>query len=137
MLIVVFWASLLAGSVLILLRPLIMQFTSLTANAEYDLKIMLWINCIYIIGMGMNTTFICGLFRAGGDSKYGFILDTIVMWAIFVPLGFICAFVFKLPALIVYLIICSDEFFKLPINIVHYMKGKWIRNITRNSCELD
>lgn len=136
MLMVVFWASLLAGSILILLRPLIMQFTSLSAGAEFDLKIMLWINCIYIIGMGMNTTFICGLFRAGGDSRYGFVLDTIVMWAIFVPLGFISAFVLKLPALLVYLIICSDEFLKLPINIFHYRKGKWIRNITRSSEEL-
>ena len=133
MLQVVFVASLIAGGILVLLRPFILHYTSLTQQAAFDLKAMLWINCIYILGMGMNTTFICGLFRAGGDSRFGFILDTIAMWGIFVPLAFICAFVLHLPPLAVYTITCSDEFFKLPINLIHYKRGKWIRNITRDT----
>jgi Na+-driven multidrug efflux pump len=136
MLRVVFWAALLSGLILVLLRPLILHFTTLSSTAEYDLGIMLWINCIYILGMAMNTVYICGIFRAGGDSRYGFILDTIAMWCIFVPLGFISAFLLHLPALVVYTIICSDEFFKLPVNIRHYRKGTWIRNITRSEAEL-
>lgn len=133
MLRVVFWASLAAGGILLLLRPFIISYAKLTPQAAYDLKIMLWINCIYILGMGMNTTFICGLFRAGGDSRYGFILDTIAMWGIFVPLAFLAAFLFHLPPLLVYTLTCADEFFKLPINVVHYCKGKWISDITRES----
>lgn len=136
MLRVVFWAALLSGLILVLLRPLILHFTTLSSTAEYDLGIMLWINCIYILGMAMNTVYICGIFRAGGDSRYGFILDTIAMWCIFVPLGFISAFLLHLPALVVYTITCSDEFFKLPINMLHYRKGTWIRNITRSEAEL-
>lgn len=58
------------------------------------------------------------------------------MWCIFVPLGFISAFLLHLPALVVYTITCSDEFFKLPINMLHYRKGTWIRNITRSEAEL-
>lgn len=136
MLKIVFCASLLAGAVLLLIRPLIFHFTSLTDTAKYDLTVMLWINCIYILGMGLNTTCVCGLFRAGGDSRYGFILDTTAMWALFVPAAFLCAFVFHLPALIVYTLTCSDEFFKLPINAAHYLKGKWIHNITREEADL-
>ena len=136
MLRVVFAASLLAGMLILAMRPLILHFATLSETAVDMLNIMLWINCLYILGMGMNTTFICGLFRAGGDARYGFILDTIVMWAVFVPLAFICAFVLHFPPLLVYTITCSDEFLKLPINTVHYLKGNWIRNITRSEAEL-
>ena len=136
MMLVVLAASAITGVLIMMLGPVILKMTELTQGAEHDLLIMLRINCIYVIGMGMNTAFICGLFRAGGDSKYGLVLDTITMWAVFVPLAFICAFLLKLPPLVVYTITCSDEFFKLPINTVHFLKGKWIRNITRDEDEI-
>lgn len=53
------------------------------------------------------------------------------MWFVAVPLGLISAFVFKLPPLIVYLFMCTDEFVKMPFALRHYFKGKWIRNLTR------
>ena len=136
MMLVVLAASAITGVLIMMLGPVILKMTELTQGAEHDLLIMLRINCIYVIGMGMNTAFICGLFRAGGDSKYGLVLDTITMWAVFVPLAFICAFLLKLPPLVVYTITCSDEFFKLPLNTVHFLKGKWIRNITRDEDEI-
>ena len=36
-------------------------------------------------------------FRAGGDSKFGFICDVVCMWCVAVPLGFLAAFVLRLP----------------------------------------
>ena len=62
----------------------------------------------------MNTTVICGVFRSGGDSRFGFICDTIDMWVFSVPLGFISAFVLKLPPMWVYFLLCLDEFVKMP-----------------------
>ena len=59
------------------------------------------------------------------------VLDIICMWFVAVPLGLISAFVFKLPPLIVYLFMCTDEFVKMPFALRHYFKGKWIRNLTR------
>ena len=44
------------------------------------------------------------MFRAGGDSKFGFILDVICMWVVMVPLGLLSAFVLKLPPMWVYFI---------------------------------
>lgn len=136
MLFVVLAASAATGFLIVFLGPVMLIFTQLTSGAESYVHDMLWINCVYIIGMGMNTTYICGLFRAGGDSRYGFVLDTITMWCIFVPLTFISAFVLHLPPIAVYTLTCSDEFFKLPVNITHYLKGKWIRNITREEMDI-
>ncbi|MDO4284281.1 MAG: MATE family efflux transporter [Eubacteriales bacterium] len=133
---IVVWSSLAAGLVLIAIRPLIFSFTSLSETAYGYLSVMLYVNCPYILGMGLNTVMIAGLFRAGGDARFGLILDTIAMWVVFVPLAFLCGFVFKLPPLLVYIIICSDEFFKLPFNFFHYKKRNWVKNITREDAEL-
>ncbi len=84
-----------------------------------------------IMGAAVNTTLIAGVFRAGGDSRFGLICDVIDMWVYAVPLGFLAAFVFKLPVLWVYFLLCTDEFVKWPWVIRHYRSGKWLKNITR------
>ena len=85
--------------------------------------------------MSLNTMLICGIFRAGGDVKYGLICDTVAMWGYAVPIGLICAFVLKLPEMWVYFILCLDEFVKMPVNFWHYHKRGWLRNITREQTE--
>lgn len=124
----------LVGSVLILAAsPFILSYASLTEQASGYLRIMLLINTYYIIGSAVNTTLIAGVFRAGGDSRFGVICDTIDMWVYAVPLGFISAFVLKLPVMVVYFLICTDEFVKWPWVLKHYFSGKWLKNITRDN----
>ena len=96
------------------------------------LKYMLLINTYYITGTAVNTTLIAGIFRAGGDSRFGLICDTIDMWVYAVPMGFLAAFVFKLPVLWVYFILCTDEFVKWPWVLKRYKSEKWLKNITRD-----
>jgi hypothetical protein len=85
----------------------------------------------YVMGAAVNTTLIAGVFRAGGDSRFGFICDTIDMWCYAVPLGFLAAAVLKLPPMWVYFLLCTDEFVKWPWVIRHYLSRKWLKNITR------
>ncbi|MBO4901239.1 MAG: MATE family efflux transporter [Lachnospiraceae bacterium] len=125
--------SALIGSVVIfILIPIILNFADLTPQAMHYLKYMMFINTYYIIGAAVNTTLIAGVFRAGGDSKFGMICDTIDMWCYALPLGFLAAFVFKLPVMWVYVLLCTDEFVKWPWVLKNYFSGKWIRNITRD-----
>ena len=121
------------GGVLILTAtPFVLHFADLTETAMHYLKYMLLINTYYVMGAAVNTTLIAGVFRAGGDTRFGLICDTIDMWCYAVPLGFIAAFVFKLPVLAVYFLLCTDEFVKWPWGIKHYTSGKWLQNITRD-----
>ena len=83
------------------------------------------------IEKSINSTVIAGIFCAGGDSKFGFICDTITMWIITVPLGVITAFYFKVPVIVVYFIISLDEIVKLPAVYANYKKYNWVKNITR------
>ena len=127
-------ASGLVGAViLIACMPLVLRFASasLSDTAMGYLKVMLWINTYYIMGGAVNTSLIAGIFRAGGDTRFGLICDTIDMWCYAVPLGFFAAFVLKLPVLWVYFLLCTDEFVKWPWVIAHYRSGKWAKNITR------
>lgn len=120
------------GGVLVLVAtPFVLHFANLNETAMEYLKYMLLINTYYIMGAAVNTTLIAGVFRAGGDSRFGLICDVIDMWVYAVPLGFLAAFVFKLPVLWVYFLLCTDEFVKWPWVIRHYRSGKWLKNITR------
>ena len=120
------------GLIVLGATPFVLKYATLTENAMYYLKYMLLINTYYVMGAAVNTTLIAGVFRAGGDSRFGFICDTIDMWCYAVPLGFLAAFALKLPVLWVYFLLCTDEFVKWPWVIRHYRSGKWLNNITRD-----
>lgn len=122
------------GLIVLCSMPFVLRYAqnSMTDTALHYLKYMLLINTYYIMGAAVNTSLIAGIFRAGGDSKFGFICDTIDMWCYAVPLGFFAAFVLKLPVLWVYFLLCTDEFVKWPWVIKHYRSGKWLKNITRD-----
>lgn len=119
------------GLVILALRPLMLHLFHLNTVASGYLGIMLFINSYYIIGQAMNTLTIAGIFRAGGDSRFGLLCDSIDMWLVSVPLGFLCAFVFKLPPMVVYFVLCLDEFWKIPFVIKRYRSRKWLKDITR------
>lgn len=121
------------GVVLIAAIPLVLRFASasLSDTAMGYLRVMLWINSYYIMGAAVNTSLIAGVFRAGGDTRFGLICDSIDMWCYAVPLGFLAAFVLKLPGLWVYFLLCTDEFVKWPWVLRHYRSGAWAKNITR------
>lgn len=120
------------GGILILLtRPILLQTVPLTRAASGYLAVMLFINAYYVIGKSINATAIVGVFCAGGDSRFGLVNDALVMWGFSVPLGLLCAFVFRFPAMVVYFVLCLDEFVKMPFIYRHYRRFTWLKNITR------
>ena len=123
----------LGGVIVLAVTPFVLKFASLNETAMHYLKYMLLINSYYIMGSAVNTALIAGVFRAGGDTKFGLICDTVDMWVYAVPLGFFAAFVLKLPVLWVYFLLCTDEFVKWPWVLHHYRKGEWAKNITREN----
>jgi len=118
------------GLIVILLGPLIIDVTNLADSAKIYLWQMLKINAVYILTKAYNCVFNNGILSAGGDTRFGLICDTIDMWCYSVPLGFVAAFVLRLPPMAVYLLISTDELVKLPIYYLRYRKGIWAKNIT-------
>jgi putative MATE family efflux protein len=121
----------LAGITILLMKPLVFHMVVLTETAQAYLNGMLYICAYYSIGKSMNSTNIGGIFCAGGDAKFGFWCDTIVMWGVILPLSYLCAFVWNVQPIILYIVICLDEVIKLPIALIRYRKFRWVNNITR------
>ena len=124
--------GIIGGLIVLGAMPIVLRYATLTEQAMHYLKYMMLINTYYVLGAAVNTTLIAGVFRAGGDSRFGFICDTITMWCYAVPLGFFAAFILKLPVLWVYFLLCTDEFAKWPWVLKHYRSMKWLNNITRD-----
>ena len=120
------------GVIILLAMPLILGFADLTETGHSYLRTMLFINSYYVMGAAVNTTLIAGVFRAGGDSRFGMVCDFIDMWIYAVPLGFLAAAVLKLPPMWVYFLLCTDEFVKWPWVLKRYFSKKWLKNITRD-----
>lgn len=123
-------SGIISGVLLIAFSPLIVRATGLTPQAQSYLQKMLLICSYYLAGKSVNCMTIGGIFTAGGDTKFGMICDTVTLWCVTVPLGALCAFVFKLPVMVVYFVLNLDEIIKLPAVWIHYRKYKWVKNIT-------
>lgn len=131
-------SGLISGCVLLIFSPLAMGLAEhLTDTAREYLRFMLYVCCYYMVGKSINGTVISGIFTAGGDTRFGFLCDTINLWCVIIPVGFLAAFVLQWPVTIVYLLLNLDEFTKMPAEWRHYHKYKWVRNLTNEgSAEL-
>ena len=125
--------GILSGLVILVLTPLVLKIMDLNPQALVYLKYMLYMASYYIIGNSLNSTVITGVFAAGGDTRFGMICDIITLWCFVVPLGMLAAFVLDLPVIAVAFILTLDEFVKLPAVYRHYMKYKWVVNLTKQS----
>lgn len=120
--------------IMVAIRPFILDFYAdkLTETALYYLGIMIFMTTYRLIGEGINTCLICGCFRGGGDTKYGLIMDIIMMWFVALPIMAIAAYVLKLPPIWVYFAMTLDELEKMPFIFIHFKKYTWLQNITRD-----
>ena len=126
-------AGAVGGVIVLCASPFVLAFADLTETALGYLRIMLYINSYYIMGAAVNTSMIAGIFRAGGDSRFGMVCDIVTMWCYALPVTAICAFVIQLPPMWVYFIMCTDEFVKWPAVLHKYHTRSWLRNITRDN----
>lgn len=90
--------------------------------------------CITVFALYMpirmlNTLFIVAILRSGGDTKATFLLDTTGVWLIGIPMAVLGGLVLKYPIYIVYAMILIEEFYKLVLGYLRYMKKIWLRNI--------
>ncbi|MCM1135260.1 MAG: MATE family efflux transporter [Clostridium sp.] len=124
-----------SGLFLLAISPVIQHFSALSEQAHIYLKWMLIMCSYYLVGKSVNSTTIGGIFCAGGDSRFGFLCDTVTLWAITVPLGCLAAFVLKCPVPVVYFILNLDEMVKLPAVYRHYKKYIWVKDLTKKEDE--
>lgn len=119
------------AAVVLIARPILTGGLSLDPEARDLLSMMLLVMAYFVFAQAYNTTQVVGIFRAGGDTRFGLILDVSTMWGGSILLGALAAFVFRAPPMLVYVLLLSDELLKIPFTTWRYRTKKWLRNVTR------
>ena len=76
-----------------------------------------------------NYVNIVGVLRSGGDTLYCLILDVCAVWLIGVPSVFVTGLLLKLPALIVFIALNSEEAVKGIVGFRRFKSKKWINDL--------
>ena len=79
-------------------------------------------------------TSICGIFRAGGDTRIGCIYDVGILYGFGIPLVCLAGLVWKIPFLwIVMLMFAAEDIPKSFLCIRHFLSRKWIIRLTEDT----
>ncbi len=126
--IVIIGASLLGGLLILLREPILSLYNISPAASANAMRLMLFSGLI-LWQKASNFLLFIGILRAGGDTRYALLLETLVIWLIAIPLGLLGAFVLDLPVHWVYLMISSEELIKFTIGSGRFRSGRWLNNL--------
>lgn len=124
------------GAVILIAAPIANANLALSGQAKSYLIFMFFVMSYFTVAQSWNTTMVVGIFRSGGDTRFGLIMDVSTMWGCSILLGAVAAFVFHASVPVVYVILMSDELIKVPITLKRYFSYKWLKDVTREKEEL-
>ena len=122
--------------VILICAPIANTFLVLSPEAKEYLYMMFGVMSYFVIAQAVNTTLVVGVFRSGGDTRFGLILDVSTMWGFSILLGAVAAFFLHASVPAVYILLMSDELVKLPLTLKRYRSYKWLKDVTRNNLEI-
>ena len=126
---ITFVLSVILAAMLFLLKGKIIQYFNLEEATSFYLKKTLIVFSIYFTPKMFSYMFICGILRAGGDTKFCMFVDIITIWLIGVPVAFISVLVFKLPIHLVMALVFGEEIIKSITVLRRYKSNKWLNSV--------
>ncbi|UTC62861.1 MATE family efflux transporter [Treponema sp. OMZ 787] len=96
---------------------------------ETVMKLFIILACCYPL-KAFNMCMLVGILRAGGDTRFGIICDTAVMWCVSIPLAYFLSVYTSIPAWGIYICLFSEEPFKALLGLWRIRSGKWLRSVT-------
>lgn len=100
--------------------------TEMVADAVTNLMV---IYALYLTSKNVNLMMIVGLFRGGGDTRIGLLLDIGGVWVIGVPMAVLGGLALKLPIWWVYAMVSIEELVKNVLCFWRFKSKKWINNL--------
>ncbi len=78
------WLSIITGAVgggiILIAAPIAKSCDDTLTEAQGYLYFMFFVMSYFTLCQAINTTLVVGVFRAGGDTRFGLILDVSTMW---------------------------------------------------------
>lgn len=119
-----------ASAIVFLARPIVINFynvSDVTKGYAYDI---MGVGSLVIVFLSLSSVSMMGVLRGGGDVKFVLFMDVFFMWAVAIPLGYTAGLIWKLPVLVVYLILRCDEILKSIFACIRVLRGRWVRDVT-------
>lgn len=121
---------LMGGLIFLLSGPLLSLYKVAPVTLTYARRVLIAVAASLWLRVS-NMTFFVGIFRAGGDTRFGFILDALTIWFVGVPLAYAGAFFLHLPVYWVYPLVLTEEAVKWVVALFRFGSRRWIHNVTQ------
>ncbi|MBE5756300.1 MAG: MATE family efflux transporter [Clostridiales bacterium] len=126
------------GMIMIVLRNPILSLFPIQANNPSDVDAIRKVasNCLlfYSFWVGMRNipyTLVCGIFRAGGDTKSGLLIDAVNLYGLGIPAVVVTGLLLKTPFIVIIMaMFIFEDTIKSIWCIRHFKSKKWIKQIT-------
>ena len=123
--------GLLTGVIITFVRePLLSIMPIETENARAVASSLLIIYGYWLVIRMIPYTAICGIFRAGGDTKIGCIYEILAIYVLGIPAAYICRAVGAPFVLTVFAIFFAEDTVKGTLCLYRFFSRKWIKQIT-------
>ena len=126
-------AAILLGLIVIPLRGPIVGLYQLSLRGEANVRGLLLMMALTLWLRMHNFTLFIGALRAGGDTRFGLIMELLSVWLIGVPAALIGGFILRLPVYWVYLMVISEEAVKAIVIQWRFRSRKWIHDLVNIS----
>jgi putative MATE family efflux protein len=123
--------GLVMGSIILASANLVLSLYNVSPTVIYYAHRVLTIIGLLLWLRVSNMILFIGVIRSGGDTRFGFLLDGVIIWVVGVPLAFAGAFIFHLPIYWVYLLVMSEEITKWLLGMYRFFSRKWIHNLVQ------
>ncbi|MEL7649728.1 MAG: MATE family efflux transporter [Sedimentibacter sp.] len=107
----------------------IIGYFNLTEETSISLSKTLTVFSLYFTPKMFTYMFICGILRAGGDTRFCMIVDIVTIWVIGVPVAFISVLLLKLPIHLVIAMVFGEEIIKAVTVIRRFKSNKWLNRV--------
>lgn len=114
--------------ILLLCNPVIWLY-QLQEGTGAIARQLFWASALVSLFQLSNGILTKGTLRGGGDTRVLMIADSIFLWVVSVPLGYLAGAVLGLPAFWVYFFLKSENFCKTVWAVLRLKSGKWIHEI--------
>ncbi|MBR3123856.1 MAG: MATE family efflux transporter [Mogibacterium sp.] len=122
-------AGIVIGTITVLLSVPLSGIFNLTDEGKMYTKYILIVFGATMAADLFNGLQIAGILRAGGDTKFAMISESLCIWFIAVPLAFIASLAWHLPIHLALLVTRTEMFIRAAILTKRYLSKKWMNTV--------
>ena len=119
------------AAVFYLIKDLVIGFYNLTEVTRRITNQFMLVLIVAQLGRCYQATCLQGLVRAGGDTSFILINDSIFVFGVVLPSALLALYVFQAPAWVIYACLQSDQILKCFVAAVKINRFRWMKNLTR------